>query len=384
MPAQRYIWGTASLCILALLGLGGWIITLPATTGAAQAPEVPQTEVAAMTAALRHNTPTRPLIAVIGLNDATETTDYLLPVGILRRAGIAQVKMLAIAEGPVQLYPALRVQPDATIAEFDAAYPKGADYVIVPAMSRDDDPLIIGWLQAQSDKGAVIIGICAGAKVIGAAGLLDHRRATTHWYYLDEMLTRSLGVRHVPDRRMVADGRIITTTGISASMPMMLTLIEAIAGKARAKAVAQDLGIDSWNARHASSSFRLTRPFAMTILRNRLAFWRHEDLGIPLQAGVDEVSLALAADGWSRTYRSTARAYASASGGTITANGIRILSDQIARDWPSGRRVLINPDRKPADTLDDMLEAITRRYDEATSAVVAMQLEYPVTDKAVP
>ena len=48
--------------------------------------------------------------------------------------------LLATGRGPVTLYPALTVQPHATVSEFDARHPDGADYVIVPAMSRDDDP----------------------------------------------------------------------------------------------------------------------------------------------------------------------------------------------------------------------------------------------------
>ena len=101
----------------------------------------------AMLASLGRRSAARPLIAVIGINDATETTDYLVPTGILRRADVADVVMLATDPGPVQLYPALKVEPDATIAEFDAAHPEGADYVIVPAMSRDDDPAALAWIQ---------------------------------------------------------------------------------------------------------------------------------------------------------------------------------------------------------------------------------------------
>ena len=130
-----------------------------------------------MLASLRPTKRERPLVAVIGINDATETTDYLVPTGILRRADVADVMMLATRPGPVQLYPALKVEPDATITEFDANHPDGADYVIVPAMSRDDDPAALAWLRSQAEKGAKIIGICAGAKVVGASGLLDGRRA---------------------------------------------------------------------------------------------------------------------------------------------------------------------------------------------------------------
>ena len=130
------------------------------------------------------------------------------------------------------LYPALTVEPDATIAEFDAQHPDGADYVIVPAMSRDDDPAALAWIRSQAAKGATIIGVCAGAKVVAAAGLLDGKRATTHWYYRQASCCgKHPAIRYVPDRRMVVDQGVATTTGITASMPMMLTLIEAIAGR---------------------------------------------------------------------------------------------------------------------------------------------------------
>ncbi|MEZ0171258.1 hypothetical protein [Microvirga sp. TS319] len=52
----------------------------------------------------------RPLIAVIGINDATETTDYLMPTGILRRADVAHVVALATKAGPVTLFPVLTVE----------------------------------------------------------------------------------------------------------------------------------------------------------------------------------------------------------------------------------------------------------------------------------
>ncbi len=244
MRKSALIWGAAAVATLGLAGFGGWMISLPSGTRAANAPLVPQAEADAMLASLRPTKRERPLVAVIGINDATETTDYLVPTGILRRADVADVMMLATRPGPVQLYPALKVEPDATITEFDANHPDGADYVIVPAMSRDDDPAALAWLRSQAEKGAKIIGICAGAKVVGASGLLDGRRATTHWYYLSEMLGRSPTIEYVADRRMVSDGNVATTTGITASMPMMLTLIEAIAGRNKAEAAARDLGLE--------------------------------------------------------------------------------------------------------------------------------------------
>jgi len=158
---------------------------------------------------------------------------------------------------------------------------------------------------------------------------------------------------------------------------MMLTLIEAIGGKEKADAVARDLGVAQWDARHNSDAFKFTRPFALTALRHRLAFWRQDDLGIKLQAGTDEVSLALVADAWSRTYRSSAFTYAANAQPVETLHGMRLVPDRVAVDWPAAQQVPDMEGSKPAEALDQTLARIAGRYGDATADFVAMQLEYP-------
>jgi putative intracellular protease/amidase len=306
MNRRIVLWSGLGVAVLPVVIGGGWILSLPSAPAAKAAPPVTQDETNAMLTALRPPKRQRPLIAIVGANDGSETTDYLMPFGILRRADVADVIALGTEPGPVTLYPALKVEPQASVAEFDARHPDGADHVIVPAMHRDDDPTVLPWIRSQATKGAIIIGVCAGAKIVGAAGLLDGKRATTHWYYVKELCERHPAIRYVADRRLVVDTRVATTTGITASMPMSLTLIEAIAGRDKAETTARDLGLAQWDANHDSDAFTLTRPFALTAIGNRLAFWNREQLGIQLVPGVDEVSLALVADTWSRTYRSRA------------------------------------------------------------------------------
>jgi putative intracellular protease/amidase len=353
-----------------------WLLWLPPAPTSALALPIAQTEHDALLAALKPPKRQRPLIAIVGINDSTETTDYLMPYGILQRAGVAEVVALATDAGPMTLFPALKVEPQATVAEFDAQHADGADYVIVPAMSRDDDPAALEWIKRQAAKGATIVGVCAGAKVVAAAGLLDGKRATTHWYYLDELREEHPAVRYVPDRRIVVDRGVATTTGISASMPMSLTLVQAIAGRDKAEAVAQDLGVGAWDARHESSAFRFSRPFALTAIGNTLGFWRWEQLGIELVPGVDEVSLALVADAWSRTFRSRAVTFAKSTGAFETRGGIRILPDQATEGWPQ-ERALAAVTERPAKELNKALRAIAGRYGRDTADFVATQLEYP-------
>ncbi|MDB5452748.1 MAG: transcriptional regulator [Caulobacteraceae bacterium] len=369
--------GLGVAALLVAIG-GAWVLSLPPAPTAAAAPPIAQDEAEATIAALKPPKRQRPLIAIVGINDATELTDYLMPYGVLRRADVAEVVALATEPGPVTLYPAaLKVEPQATVADFDVRHPDGADYVIVPAMSRDDDPVVTQWLRNQAAKGAIVIGVCAGAKVVAEAGLLEGKRATTHWYYLKELRHEHPAIRYVADRRLAVDGRVATTTGITASMPMALTLIEAIAGRDKALAVGRDLGVRDWDLRHDSSAFQFTRPFALTAIGARLAFWNREQLGLELTPGVDEVSLALVADAWSRTYRSRAVTFARTAGAQPTRNGLRILPDRVATSWPAKHLLPATADLQPAKALDQALHDIAARYGVRTADFVALQLEYP-------
>ncbi|XIA67222.1 DJ-1/PfpI family protein [Bradyrhizobium sp. TZ2] len=378
MNPRRLLWSAlGAFALLIIIIGGGWIASLPAAPSVMPPQPIAQVELDAAIAALKPPKRQRPLIAIIGINDATETTDYLMPYGILRRADVADVMTLATKPGPMTLFPALKVEPQATVAEFDARHPDGADYVIVPAMSRDDDPAALQWIRGQSAKGAIVIGVCAGAKVVGDAGLLDGKRATTHWYSVKELREKHPAIRYVEDRRLVVDNGVATTTGITASMPMSLTLIEAIAGRDKAQAIARDIGLANWDARHESDEFKFTRPFALTAIGNTAAFWNREQLGIELKPGVDEVSLALIADAWSRTYRSRALTFASTADAQQTRNGISILPDQVAANWPAARLLPAIESAKPAQALDNALGGIAARYGTGTADFVAMQLEYP-------
>jgi transcriptional regulator GlxA family with amidase domain len=359
---------------------GAWMLSLPPASPFRPPPPIGEPETEALLAALRPPKRQRPITAIVGINDATETTDYLMPYGILRRADVGDVMLLATRPGTVTLFPTLKVQPQGTIADFDERHPDGADYVIVPAMSRDDDPLILKWLKRQADKGALIIGVCAGAKVVGAADLLDGKRATTHWYYLQELLTKHPAIRYVADRRIVVDNGVATTTGISASMPMALTLVEAIAGREKAGAIGRDIGLTDWDARHDSRAFQFTRPFATTAIRNSLAFWKREEFGIELSPGLDEVSLALVADAWSRTSRSRAVTFAPTAATRESCNGVQIVPDRVMSSWPEATR-LPAIHRQPATALDEALRGIHARYGSRTTDFVAMQLEYPTVQQ---
>src|SRR5687767_13823307 len=110
--------------------------------------------------------PKRPVVAVIADNDGTETTDFIVPYAVLARSGVADVLAVAPEDRPIRLTPALAISPQITIASFEARYPDGADYVIVPKIDETAEPTIVAWIQKQASKGAMIVGICSGVKTV--------------------------------------------------------------------------------------------------------------------------------------------------------------------------------------------------------------------------
>ncbi len=318
----------------------------------------------------------RPLIAVLGDSVSTEITDFMLPYGVLQRAGVAQV--LAVAtEGPlITMNTGLRVQPDFDTAVFDQRYPAGADYVIVPAMRRAQFAPMLAWLQAQAAKGATIVSICDGALIVANSGLLKGRRGTAHW------ATRDYRLEHYPDTewlqnvRYVADGKVVSSAGISAALPLSLALVEAIAGREKAAAVAAGLGAGDWSSRHDSGVYAPKFGHNLNVwITHYTDQWLHgvSDAGLPLAEGFDEIALAYTSDAYTRTHRSRVLAVGAADAPLASRHGLKVLPDRVA--GAPGTPAVMLP--APDSSLDRVLAHIAASFGPRTAHRVALEFEYP-------
>lgn len=315
----------------------------------------------------------RRLVAIIADNAGTETTDLVIPYGILKESGTSDVIIVSTRPGIVKLFPALQLQPDMTTAEFDDTN-AGADILVVPAMGDNKNPALIEWVREQAKKETTIVTICEGAWVAARAGIFDSKAATTHWFTFEKMVRCFPKTQWLRNRRYVIDGNIMSTTGVTASIPASLALVEAIAGCPTAQAVAKRLGVDHWDAAYDASGFKLTANRALRVVGNALAFWSHEIVELPVQDGFDEITLALVADAWSRTYCSRAIATSHGPGSVRSCHGLVLMPDGQAKVG----RLIMQPQPQPAaEALDRTLLDISARYRSSTADIVALQLEYP-------
>ncbi|QPP06400.1 DJ-1/PfpI family protein [Streptomyces bathyalis] len=110
------------------------------------------------------------------------------------------------------------------------------DIVIVPGGPEPDvgNEAVLGWLRAVDATSTWTVSVCTGSLLLAAAGLLNGRRATSHWTTLERL--REFGAE--PSRqRVVFDGKYVTAAGVSAGIDMGLTLAGKIAGDEHAQAV---------------------------------------------------------------------------------------------------------------------------------------------------
>ncbi len=116
-----------------------------------------------------------------------------------------------------------------------------ADLVAVPAAALRDEypPAVLDALRAAAERGAILLSVCSGAFVLGAAGLLDGRRCTTHWRYADQLAARFPEAKIDPDVLYVDDGTIVTSAGTAAGIDACLHLVRRELGPAVATTIAR-------------------------------------------------------------------------------------------------------------------------------------------------
>jgi putative intracellular protease/amidase len=108
----------------------------------------------------------------------------------------------------------------------------------VPGLPMRHEPTL-DWIRTAHETSRWTTSVCTGSLILGAAGLLDGVRATSHWRALDILAEMGAEVAH---ERVVFDGRIVTAAGVSAGIDMGLTLAARIAGDETAQAI--QLGIE--------------------------------------------------------------------------------------------------------------------------------------------
>jgi transcriptional regulator GlxA family with amidase domain len=171
--------------------------------------------------------------------DKLTALDAIGPYEVMRSVPGWEVKFVGPEKGSVRTDSgALGLSVDYSLDEVTEA-----DIVLVPGGEGNrpllQDEAVLSWLRRIDEGTKWTTSVCTGSLVLGAAGLLEGKRATSHWLFLEQL--RALGADPVGGR-FVEDGKVITAAGVSAGIDMALHLV----GRETAPEVAQaiQLGIE--------------------------------------------------------------------------------------------------------------------------------------------
>lgn len=167
------------------------------------------------------------------LYDGVTQLDAMGPLQILDRLPGASVVTLAETTGPVSTDCPVKLLPT-----HDFASSPDLDMICVPGGFGTADAIknnaLMDFVRAQAQSAKYVTSVCTGSLILGAAGLLEGKRATTHWAYTD--LLSELGA--IPtEGRVVQDGNTFTGGGVTAGIDFALTIAAALKGEEVAKSL---------------------------------------------------------------------------------------------------------------------------------------------------
>lgn len=231
------------------------------------------------------------------------------------------IKTIAVTPGPVPSSSGVEMlarglRPSAAISTLIVAGGGG-----VNAASKCDKTL--GFVRAMAKRGVRIASVCSGAFILAEAGLLDGRRATTHWQRTRQFLSQYPKVKLEPDQIFVRDGDIWSSAGITAGIDLALALVAEDFGDEIAKKAARQLVLYHRRSGGQSQFSSLLELKAPSGRFGPLLSWAREHLEAPLTVE------ALAEQAGMST-RHFARAFI-AETGTTPSKAVERLRIEVAR-----------------------------------------------------
>jgi transcriptional regulator GlxA family with amidase domain len=177
---------------------------------------------------------------IFAVSDGVLLLDLAGPVQVFGSAGGYRVRLASLDGHPVRTDVGISMSVDCALSDLDIA----VDTLVVPGYPSDAFPLapeLVDGVKRLAPHARRVVSVCTGAFVLAEAGVLDGRRATTHWIACAELAARFPRVTVEPDAIYVRDGSVVTSAGASAGIDLALALVGEDHGEDRARAVAKYL-----------------------------------------------------------------------------------------------------------------------------------------------
>lgn len=356
--------------------------------------------------------PSKPTVAVLLANDVTEVFDFLVPYEMFALTDKYNVFSVAPDTEIKSLTGGLDVIPHYSFAELDQKLGKSPDIIVIPFMpilNEHSYAPVREWIRKHSSEKTILLSICNGAENLADTGLLDGKRAATHWGDIQRLIKTYPQIHWVQDQRYVAQGHIVSSAGLTSGMDATLYVLSQQLGESAAKQIANELRYPSYHYVKEPAMQPFTAGLSdITYILNQSYQWNKTKAGVLLYPGADELALASAFDTYGASGTTTTLTIAREHQPIVTRHGLNLIARYNMNTAPSLSRMIVvgaeaetmaakdvqqwkqlnaktewlwlHQNMPQRFAMEPAFEDLSRQEDVMTARFAAKRLEYRATD----
>ena len=319
----------------------------------------------------------RLVVAFVAGHSGTIASDLLAPYDIFASSPAFTTYVVAEDAAPVPLEGGPAVVPTFTFADVDSDPGLQPDLVVVPGLTDPDgssEAPLRDWVARTHADGARVLGVCSGAMVLAATGMLDGLDATSHWSRIKALQADHPAVHWVRGQRYVDDGTVTTTAAVTSGIQGALHLVDELVGPEEAQRVADlhpELGWSPTDSPAIPADHFAAQDWPVAL--DNLEPWFRPTVGISLNDGIGELDATAAFEVYAQS--AAGRPVAVSAGNSVrTRHGLTLLTTH-TEDAPDLSWLVV-----PGGGFTAALQDLADHTDGATTVATAKMIGYATTD----
>ena len=343
--------------------------------------------------------PEKKNVFIVADNRGTEIFDLLAPFHLFHLTNKVNVFVIARSKYPIALMKGVFILPHQTFAEIDALSIV-PDVIVVPNLSgtpkTEGDPELVNWIKNRYKGETKLLSVCAGSFTAAATGLYDGKAMTTHASDMKICKTQYPGPAWVKHVTFTRSGNLYSTAGVSNAVEGTLAVIGDLFGQEMMLKLMKDIRYPYADLKRSHNSQVIQASDKLDIMK-KVLFQHDTVIGVLLQEGMNELSLAAVLDSYHRSFPSSIKTYASGKGWITSQYGLTMIP---TGNWESLGKTeelhILSPDNlSDAEKsiankirvvaynssnnryiIDECLERIARMHGHSTEMAVRRLLDY--------
>jgi transcriptional regulator GlxA family with amidase domain len=293
--------------------------------------------------------PAKKTVAILANNDGTELFDMMAPFYLFNTTQKANVYIIAKNKFPIVVKKGLFLLPQSTFAEMDSLH-INPDVIVIPYLSASDslhqDPVIINWIKKHYTTDVKILSVCDGSATAAATGIFDGKPITAHasdYEGIKAHFSKPVWVKNIG---VANEGNLYSTAGVSNATDGALTVIDKLFGSDIMQKVSKDVNYPHPfpQKEHQSQTFSFSHKMAVG---KKLILRGNKKVGVLLQNGINEFSLAAIMDTYNRTFPKSIESFAANDQPIKTKYGLTLIPTGKLNKTDLDELHIINPHSFP-------------------------------------